>query len=67
MADQPKRKVGRPKGTPNPNGGRKRTLPGSKRNLTLKIEPDLYAWIKTQPPGTAEWILRQAEVNSRIL
>lgn len=67
MTEQPERKVGRPPGTPNPNAGKRRTLPGSKKKLTLDIEPDLYQWIKTHPPGFAESVLRKAEIESRFL
>lgn len=63
----PKRRPGRPPGTPNPNGGRPRTLPGRKRNLMLRIEPDLHDWIKTLPPGSAERILRQAQIDALIV
>lgn len=62
MPETPKRKFGGPQ-----EGAGRKPLPPErqKRTLTLKIARDLYAWIKTQPPGTAERLLREAEIAAR--
>lgn len=67
ITEEFKRKRGRPPGIPNPNAGKRRTAPGIKQKLTLEIEPDLYDWIKQQPAGTAERILKQAHIDSLIV
>ncbi len=62
---EPKPKRRRPAPT-----GKKRGAPvkGNEwREMTITLEPDLYEWIKTFPPGEAKRILRRAYIESLII